>query len=63
MGEQKYFYVIGDKLQIYKIKAETMEKCFEFVISPLSIKYQIDNKNIEELLETLKKELKEKESD
>lgn len=61
--KQRYFYIIGDKLQIYKIKAETMEKCFEFVISPLAIKYQIDNKDIEELLETLKKELKESESD
>lgn len=60
--KQKYFYVIGDKLQIYKIKAETMEKCFEFVISPLSIKYEIDNKNLEELLRNLKEEiLKEKE--
>lgn len=60
--KRKYFYVIGDKLQIYKIKAETMEKCFEFVISPLSIKYEIDNKNLEELLRNLKEEiLKEKE--
>lgn len=55
--ERKYYYVIGDKLQIYKIKAETMEKCFEFVISPLAIKYQLDNKDINELLKTLKNEL------
>ncbi len=55
--KQKYFYVIGDKLQIYKIKAAAMEKCFEFVISPLAIKYQIDNKNLEELLKNLKEEI------
>lgn len=59
--QRKYFYVIGDKLQIYKIKAETMEKCFEFIISPLSIKYQLDNRNVEELLKTLKNELNKKE--
>lgn len=59
--KRKYYYVIGDKLQIYKIKAETMEKCFEFIISPLSIKYQLDNKNVEELLNTLKNELNKKE--
>lgn len=64
MEKRKYYYIIGDKLQIYKVKAETMEKCFEFVISPLSIKYQIDNKNIDELLQTLKNEiLKESECD
>lgn len=59
--KRKYYYVIGDKLQIYKIKAETMEKCFEFIISPLSIKYQLDNRNVEELLKTLKNELNKKE--
>lgn len=61
--ERKYFYVIGDKLQLYKIRSETMEKCFEFIISPLSIKYEINNKNINELLETLEKELNKKECD
>lgn len=61
--KRKYFYIIGDKLQIYKIKAETMEKCFEFVISPLAIKYQLNNNNIEELLKTLEKELKKDKED
>ena len=55
---RKYFYIIGDNLQVYKVKSETMEKCFEFIISPLSIKYQINNKNISELIETIKKEIK-----
>ena len=64
MKKRKYYYIIGDKLQIYKVKAEAMEKCFEFAISPLSIKYQINNKNIDELLQTLRNEiLKESESD
>ena len=56
--KRKYFYIIGDNLQIYKVKAETIEKCFEFIISPLAIKYQINNKNIEELLKTLENEIK-----
>ncbi len=61
--KQKYFYVIGDKLQFYKIKAEAMEKCFEFAISPLAIKFQRDNNSLTELLTILKEEiLKESEA-
>lgn len=56
--KRKYFFVIDDNLQIYKVKKEAMEKCFKNIIDPLSIKDQINNKNISELLETLKKELK-----
>lgn len=58
---KKYGYIIGGNLQLYKIKAETLNKLIEFAISPLSIEYEIDNKNIKELLKTLKKEVEENE--
>lgn len=57
MENQKYCYIIGEDLQLYKVNAETINKLLEFVISPLSIKYEIDNKDVKELLKTLEKEL------
>ena len=57
MENKKYCYIIGEDLQLYKVNAETINKLLEFAISPLSIKYEIDNKNKDELLKTLEKEL------
>ena len=57
MENQKYCYIIGEDLQLYKVNAETINKLLEFAISPLSIKYEIDNKDVKELLKTLEKEL------
>lgn len=56
--EEKYCYIITKDFKLYKVKEESISKCFELYISPLAIKYQLDNKNINELLKTLKEELK-----
>ena len=54
---REYCYIIGENLQLYKIKTETIRKIFE-MISPLSIKWELDNKDVDELLKTLKEELR-----
>lgn len=56
--KEKYCYIITQDLKMYKVKEESIGKCFEFSISPLAIKYQLQNQNIKELLESLKEELK-----
>lgn len=61
MNKHKYCYIIGEDLQLYKLRTETINKLLEFAISPLSIKYEIDNKDVKELLKTLEKELEKEE--
>lgn len=53
-----YCYIITKDFKLYKVKEETINKCFESCISPLAIKYQLDNKNDKELLKKLEEELK-----
>lgn len=60
MEKQKYCYIVGSDLQLYKVKEEVINKCLEYVISPLAIEYEINNKNLEELLKTLKKDIENK---
>lgn len=59
MKKNEYSYVIGERLQVYKIKTATINRILEYFVSPVSIQYEIDNDNIKELLETIESELKE----
>ena len=59
MKKNEYSYIIGERLQIYKIKTATINRILEMFVSPLSIKYEIDNENIKELLESIDKEKRE----
>ena len=59
MKKNEYSYIIGERLQVYKIKTATINRILEYFVSPVSIQYEIDNDNIKELLETIESELKE----